>query len=328
LGAESSFLSLYHPNSLALYLVLSLAFIPGIVSEVVQNYRRRTVKTLGTLAVLELTLLTAAEVMVLAVWLTYSRGALSALIFGALVGLIALAILRVVHLSRRATVALGVVVVAVLGTLLVTDPAFLGRYASLLNPVGLTSDPDVTFRVDVYSRALKIITAHPLTGIGLQQFATTGQVPFSPHNTYLDLWVGAGVFAMLAFVAVLLLGLFGALAKARDFSKSGDWVAMFYSIGFAIALATFIVQGLVEAYDTNLRIALIVWMLALCANGSLASLRSPRLRPHEPTMIAPAAIAPAAIAPAAIAPVASDVPTAPPAPMRSVAESVEPAESA
>lgn len=276
LGAEASFLAVYHPNNLALYLVLALAFVPGIISQAIQSYQQGALETIGSLVGTEVAFFLGTQVMLLAIWKTYSRGAVVALVIGVVAALGALALWRIGRPSRRPIGILGIVVVALAGLLIWNGSAILGRYASLLDPSKLLSDPDVTFRVDVYTRALRLIVSHPITGIGLQQFASTGNAPFSPHNTYLDLWVSAGIFATLAFVIVLLLGLRAAFARAHHFSKSHDIIAMLYSLGFVIALTVFAVQGFVEAYDTNLRITPVVWMLALCADGMLLGLRGQR----------------------------------------------------
>ena len=274
LGAESSFLSLYHPNNIALYLVLALVFVPGIFAEAIHNYRAGAHKALAILVSKEVSLLIGALVMALAIWLTFSRGALVALCIGVAVALVVLAIwsrglLRVLSIGI-----IGIGLIGLGGLVIVGGPGLLGRYASLLNPLALSSDPDVAQRLDLYTRALKVISEHPITGIGLQQFATTGSIPFSPPNTYLAIWVSTGLYGMLAFIIVLLLGLGAACAEIYRLSRTRNIVDLLYMLGFAIALVAFAAQAFVESYDTNERIAPVAWMLALCLDGTLLSLSS------------------------------------------------------
>lgn len=283
LGAEASFLSQYHPNNLALYLVLGISFVPGIIAEAIRYYRTGRIKALDVVLGVEIIVLLGATLMLIAIWESYSRGALAALCLGALIALIVLAILGK-GLPRA--FALGIVGIGMLGIgilIVLGGTAILGRYEILLNVFQLSADRDVTFRTALFQRALHVISEHPLTGIGLQQFATTGTVPFSPHNTYLDIWVGAGLYGVLAFVIILLFGLVTSCMAVYRHSRKRDIVETLYILGFIIALAAFATQGFVEAYDATLRIAPIVWMLALCAGGTLWTRKSQQKRAIEPT---------------------------------------------
>lgn len=286
LGAEVSFLSQYHPNILALYLVLGIAFVPGVIADAIRYYRIGGHKALDVVLVAEVIVILGTMLMLMAIWQTYSRGALAALCLGVLIALIVLATLGK-GLPRA--FAVGIVGIGMLGIgilIMVGGTALLGRYETLLNVFQLSADRDVTFRTVLFQRAVQIISEHPLTGIGLQQFAATGTVPFSPHNTYLDIWVGTGLYGVLAFVIVLLLGLGAACVAVYRHSRKRNIVETLYTLGFIIALVAFAAQGFVEAYDATLRIAPIVWMLALCAGGVAWTGKSQKKRAAEPAQSA------------------------------------------
>lgn len=283
LGSEASFLAQYHPNILALYLVLGIAFVPGIIADAIRYYRTGAHKALDVVLGAEIIVVVGTTLMLMAIWQTYSRGALAALCLGVLIALIVLATLGKGLPRAFAVGIVGIGMVGIGVLIILGGPAILGRYDTLLNIFQLSADPNVAFRATLFERALRIISEHPLTGIGLQQFATTGTVPFSPHNTYLDLWVGAGLYAVLAFVIVLLFGLVASCVAIYRHSRERNIVETLYILGFIIALVAFATQGFVEAYDATLRIAPIVWMLALCAGGTLWTRKSQQKRAIEPT---------------------------------------------
>lgn len=260
LGAEASFLSDYHPNNLSLYLALALAFMPAVLLAAYRSKRQRSVRFLHVLGVLGSTAL-----MLTALWLTFSRGALAALVLAVVVMFFFFVLFGTV---RQRLLSAGVLLLSVLvvgGFVLAKGVGELGRYAALLNPAELFSDPNVTFRTQLYNRALNLAMEHIYTGIGPGQFSQGASVPFSPHNTYLDLWVSIGLVGAVAFIAMLVFGLFSAMRAARRFLKSGTNIELAVMVGFAAALITFMVQAFVEAFDVEPRIAPVAWFLALAA---------------------------------------------------------------
>jgi O-antigen/teichoic acid export membrane protein/O-antigen ligase len=262
LGAESSFLSDWHPNNLSLYLGFTLAFAPAMFLASRRDTLPHRRLTWSGAAVIGGTLL-----MLVAVWLTYSRGALAALVLA-----IVLALFFFVFsgtLRQRITSA-GILVagaLAFVAFILVKGVGALGRYADLLNPSTLSSDPNVQFRTQLYNRAIKIAIEHPFSGIGLGVFSTGSSVPFSPHNTYLDLWVSIGLIGMLAFVGLVLLGLIAVVRIARHLRGSAISVELALALGLGAALVTFLVQAFVESFDVSPRIAPAVWICALAAQA-------------------------------------------------------------
>ncbi len=262
LGSESSFLSDWHPNNLSLYLGFTLAFAPAMFLATRRDTLPRRRLTWPGAAVIGGTLL-----LLVAVWLTYSRGALAALVLA--IGLALFFFVFSGTLRQRITSA-GILVAGALalgGFILVKGVGALGRYADLLNPSALSSDPNVQFRTQLYNRAIKIAIEHPFSGIGLGVFSTGSSVPFSPHNTYLDLWVSIGLIGMLAFVGLVFMGLIAAVRTARHLRGSAISVELALALGLGAALITLLVQAFVESFDVSPRIAPAVWICALAAQA-------------------------------------------------------------
>lgn len=269
LGAEASFLSQYHPNNIGLYLALALPFALPLWYEAAAARSYSKMKQVAIIA--------SALLLTLDIMLAASRGTLVALAISVVVALFFL-LLRGTSTQRAivASVALGAIAggaALVLGR----QTAGFGRYALLFNPSALLANPNVAFRLQLYQRAYQLIKSHPFTGIGLQGFATTGAAPFSPHDTYLDLWVGVGIFGLLAFVFVLAHAIWSSFRWANHYAREKNQVGVFYSLGIIFALVAFMAQGFVEAYDAQPRIAPAIWMLALIAQAAVFT----RMLPHD-----------------------------------------------
>lgn len=268
LGAEASFLTGYHPNNLGLYLTLALSFMPALFRQAWHASQARVLKLVAVVA--------GTGIMSLALWLAYSRGALLALLLG-------LALLLVVRVSMSGTrqrlisiglVGLGIIAFGIFIAWKGVDS--LGRYADLLNTGALSNDPNVQFREQLYTRAITLATQHLFTGTGLGTFAQGANVPFSPHNTYLDLWVSTGIFGVLAFTAAMLLGAFAALRAARRFQAQQRSTYVLSLLSVASALIAFLAQAFVETFDQQPRIAPTVWMLVGLAQATLLALSAKR----------------------------------------------------
>lgn len=262
LGAEASFLSDYHPNNLSLYFALALAFTPALLL----SARRQTVTRFAQFVEVA-GILGGAVLMLTALWLTFSRGALAALALSVVLALVFFVLFGKTRQRLLSAAVLFVGVAGVGGYVALKGVNELGRYAGLFNPTALSSDPDVTFRAQLFQRAVNLATEHPYTGIGLGQFSSGALVPFSPHNTYLDLWVSIGLVGVVAYVATLLLGIFSAAHTARGFLKSRSVAEMAVMLGFASALITFTLQAFVETFDVEPRVAPVAWIFALAAQA-------------------------------------------------------------
>lgn len=257
LGAEASFLSQYHPNNLGLYFALALPFALPLWREASRSFTHHRLKQVG--------IVLTAMLLLLDILLAASRGTLLALAVSALVALLMLlwkgsATQRVVIGATVAGLVSGFV-----GLALWKGQEIFQRYRALLTPASLLNDPNVQFRLRLYGRALQQIKAHPLTGIGISAFASTGAVPFSPHDTYIDLWVSVGVFGLAAFLLVLGYAVWVSVARARRYSATRNELGLYYTLAILFALVAFITQGFVEAYDAQPRITPIIWMIALFA---------------------------------------------------------------
>ncbi len=286
LGAEASFLSQYHPNNIGLYLALALPFALPFWYEAASS---RSLQKMKQAAIIASALLMALDIMLAA-----SRGTLVALAISSVVALFFL-LLRGTATQRAivASVAIGAIVGGI-ALVLGRQTAGFGRYALLFNPTALLANSNVEFRLQLYQRAYQLIKGRPLTGIGLQGFATTGAVPFSPHDTYLDLWVSIGIFGLLAFVFVLAHGVWSSFRWANQYAKEKNQVAVFYSLSIIFALAAFMIQGFFEAYDAQPRIAPVAWMLALIAQVAVFSRIGPRVSSTSLPNPAPAGARPSA----------------------------------
>jgi O-antigen/teichoic acid export membrane protein/O-antigen ligase len=266
LGAEASFLVAYHPNNLGLYLVFGLAFAPALL-----------IRSLQTRVLSEIKLAAfsgAVTLMLVALWLTYSRGALLA--FGAAAGIIVLgSAFLASRRQRRALVMIVAVVVAGSVPVLLAGTPFLGRYLQLLNPDALRSDPNVQFRLNLYQRAWDLIQAHPLTGIGFGGFTQGSSVPFSPHDTYLDMLVSTGVFGIVGLLLLIGLEIVTALRAFSRFRALASPTNALYLLGVAAVLVAFLVQAVTESFTGNPRIFWAVWFFVGVAEGTLFVFTSP-----------------------------------------------------
>jgi O-antigen ligase len=89
-----------------------------------------------------------------------------------------------------------------------------------IGPLSLLKQSTVLFRIDYWQSGINMLVAHPLTGIGIdsygdfyREFRTleaverTGpqRVTNTAHNIFLDISTGSGIFAGLAFGALMLL---------------------------------------------------------------------------------------------------------------------------
>lgn len=257
LGAEASFLSQYHPNNIGLYFALALPFALPLWQEAAQSYWLPRLKRVGIAC--------GVLLLLLDILLTASRGTLVALGVSVVVAL-GLLVWKGTMAQRAAIVASAAGVVGgVVALALWKGSTVFAQLMSLLRPSNLLVVPSLAFRFQLYERALQLIKAHPFTGVGLAGFAATGATPFSPHDTYLDLWVSVGIIGLLAFVFILAHGAWSSLRRIRGYSATGNLIGAYYSLGVIFALVAFFTQGFVEAYDAQPRIAPAIWMLALVA---------------------------------------------------------------
>jgi O-antigen ligase len=129
------------------------------------------------------------------------------------------------------------------------------------------NDPNNTVlsRLPIWRAAVHMIRDHPVTGIGLNSFASDLKVyapgvretHTHPHNVFLNFWVVLGVLGLLAYAWVLVQF---ARAVARGLPRP-------LYVGLAGALAAIIAHGLVDTTIWRNDLALQFWTLAAIAGA-------------------------------------------------------------
>jgi len=267
-----------HPNALALYLLRAAAFALGLLVLAPRPRRARW-------------LLGAIPCLLLALVLTFSRGALLGLGFA--VALLAFAYLyRTTTVNGAATEApskLRIVLLAACGLYAVA--ALLVTVLSLTGTINLRGGDSLGLREMIWRSTLAMIRDHPAFGVGLDQFyyqyapryidpAAWGErYTAHPHNLFLDFWVRLGIMG-LAWIVWMFGGL--AFAITRGWRATTD-DARRVIIAAAVALTAALIHGLVDNFYFLIDLAVVWWfLLALLAIAS------------EEVVIAPAQHAPTA----------------------------------
>jgi O-antigen ligase len=189
--------------------------------------------------------LVALAIMLIAVLLTQSAGALFLGVPAALVVVLALA------WGKRGVVA--AIGLALLGTVATALALRSPRFARLLD----FSEGTNFYRIRVWESALHAIQDRPVTGLGLDQFlyAFRGQyiLPDAwqepnlshPHNFLLDLWVRLGVLGVAVFVW-WQVAFWRAISHVYRTYRNGDALMYAISIGAMGSMANLLAHGLVD----------------------------------------------------------------------------------
>jgi O-antigen ligase len=208
-------------STLAMALALSLALIPG---------ERRWVR--GAVAGVDV-------LIAFGLLLSLSRGAYLGLAAAAAVAALTLApgISRA-SVLKRAPRLLGIAGAVLVGVLLLTiawRPAsqFVGQVASRAASITNPSESSNLSHIDLWTVGARIAIEHPLFGMGLDTYVEAfpeyrDQVlrpdraaimarfrPESPHNVYLAIAGGAGVFALAAYLTVIVATFYSAIRASR-----------------------------------------------------------------------------------------------------------------
>jgi O-antigen ligase len=170
-----------HPNHLAFYLAPLIGFFSTLWLNRYQVIKNRWVFGTGIL------------ILMLTLFLTFSRGAWLALAIG-------LILIIIKHFGLKKTFAplsLGIIILAFI-------PAIQNR----LN----ISDASSSSRLELMEAGLNKITENPIFGNGLFGFRTTltdasfiGEIHNYPHNLYLALWLELGLLGLFAFAWIIKL---------------------------------------------------------------------------------------------------------------------------
>ncbi len=247
-----------HPNALALYLVRAGAFALALL--LFAPVPRRAVG-----------LLVALPPVLIALVLTFSRGALVGLGIAVAFLLVAVVYRRDDDNARPSS------------TLRLTIAAACGLYAvaillvtilSATGAISLRGGDSLGLREMIWSSALAMIRDHPAFGVGLDQFyyqyapryinpAAWGERYTShPHNLFLDFWTRLGIMG-LAWLAWTLGGL-GATIARRWHQVTGAARRLFLAV--AVAAIAGVIHGLVDNFFFLIDLAFVWWfLLALAA---------------------------------------------------------------
>lgn len=210
--------------------------------------------------------------IMLALFFTYSTAAWAALalgmvIFGMLIG------------NRRARTML---LVAIVGLPLIIAVLFPRELRVLI--AHFTSGGQITLRLGAWITGLRIIAAHPLTGIGLgYNTYFSREVPYRvalqnielghPHDAYIELGAMGGMTVMIVFIIVLVV-MFRLAIRAYRAAQSDQKILL---MGTLVALVSITFNSVAINGWTFAPLAAIGWLLggATCSPALYESLTSP-----------------------------------------------------
>jgi O-antigen ligase len=224
-----------HPNDYGGYLAF---LMPLAAAMLLTRAFSARVRWLGAVAL-------AAAVPALA--FSYARGAIAALVIGSVLWLAVL----------RPRYALGAAILAVLAAVFFAPPALRERFNTQ------AASSDVPVRTDIWGAAIDVYTAHPLLGVGLDNFSTAyAQLPSTlanasqrrllnqsgllvpPHaqNLYLNVLAEEGIVGIAALAVVLL----GALVLFFRASGAADARARAIGLGCGAGLLTLCLHSILD----------------------------------------------------------------------------------
>ncbi len=195
--------------------------------------------------------LACCGVMCVCMILTYSRGAWLGLLF-------ALAAFLVLWQPRL----LALVPFGVLALFALMPETVVSRFAS----IGNMADQSTSYRVSIWLGTLKMLRdGYWLFGIGPGTAAFNRVYPFysyeaiiapHSHNLFLQIVCDAGIFALLAFLWVLIRYFRVLCASLKDRS---DPAARLLSIGCLTGVLGFLVQAMTDYSFYNYRVMMLFW---------------------------------------------------------------------
>ena len=253
-----------HPNNLALYLGRVVPFAACLAIYLPWGWR----KTLYALATFPL-----AACLVL----TFSRGALIAVTVAMVAAVIIGWWLRSGRVGERkklqirprpvafAAALIALLVVVIVLILPILPPRIWNLGSGLL-------------RLEIWESSLKILTNHPITGVGIDQFYNQfraqdaqGNYIYMPegfqesftshaHNLVLDWWLALGIMGVPLLVWLLWRYFRLAIARIKSAALEGDQFARALGIGLFASMGVFVVHGLVDNSYFFMDLAMIFWL--------------------------------------------------------------------
>jgi hypothetical protein len=141
--------------------------------------------------------------------------------------------------------------------------------------------PWVVGRLDLWAAAVRLIEAHPLLGVGPDNFRhlygaelglDTWDERVQANNVYLEMLVDVGVVGLLAFVWLFVAPIRVLVARLRVDTGPNSYVLL----GAGLGVLAFLVHGLLDSFLAFTPTGVLVWMLL----GMILGLRPDRQKPQ------------------------------------------------
>jgi O-antigen ligase len=165
-------------------------------------------------------------VLLLADFLTFSRGGYLGLFFGAAF----LTIFFWGRIGKRYKVVSAAITIGIAGILLVPNPVSVRLLSSFNLKEGSNEG-----RLEMWEKASDVTRDHPLFGVGIGNYPLTVKPtagyrePIYAHNTYLDISSETGIINALAWISLLILSIVAFIRKSRE-----DFLYLFLAAGLLI----------------------------------------------------------------------------------------------
>lgn len=199
---------------------------------------------------------------ILAIIMTGCRGAYIGLFFE----LILLAILTYRYLKpyyKKLFLLFSGFISGITALIIVSLPALRARVFSIF---AMRSDSSNSFRFNVYNSCIEMFKDNWLLGIGVGNqnfreiyglYMRTGFDALSAYNIYLETAVESGIFALLAFLAFVLINLYKAIRYILN-SKKKECI---YLIIALVSLSGMLIHGIVDTVFFRPQIQIIFWTM-------------------------------------------------------------------
>lgn len=126
-------------------------------------------------------------------------------------------------------------------------------------------------RLEIWSQALGVVRDHPILGVGLGNYplainpTADYRDPIYAHNTYLDIWTETGIFALLAWLGMLLAAILACLKKARQ------------NIFFLGAAAGLIIFSIHSFFETGIYSPVVLTLLVILIGFSNVKIENEKM---------------------------------------------------
>jgi O-antigen ligase len=187
---------------------------------------------------------------------------------------------------------------AVCGTAVGSAVVYFGVIASIASQQRILVFGGGTGRVTLWTIALRMISAHPINGIGTGQFAnssvhyllqpgliTRGDLilasPKVAHNTYLNVLAETGIIGGALFIAIVVFCIWCIWLAIKRFERDGDERLELLARGLLVGLGGF----LVTMFFISDEYTKLLWMLLALGPIMLAVASVPREHTHADTTV-------------------------------------------